>query len=172
MIGAELGVVWWLTSRIQTMSATTATLWFFLYSVLNGATLSVIFFAFTAASISAVFFITAGTFMVMAAYGYYTEKDLTSWGNLLFMALIGLIISGIVNMFLKSDMFGMIISSIGVLVFVGLTAYDTQKIKEMHAEGINGTEDGKKYAILGALRLYLDFINLFLYMLRLLGNRR
>lgn len=172
MLGAEFGVVWWLSSRVATMSATAATVWFFLYSILNGITLSVIFFIFTADSIFYVFMIAASMFMAMAAYGYYTKKDLTSWGSLLMMGVIGLIVAGIVNIFMKSDMFGMVISSIGVLVFVGLTAYDTQKIKEMNIIGNEGTDDDHKEAIMGALTLYLDFINLFLYLLRLLGNRR
>ncbi|MDI9864827.1 Bax inhibitor-1/YccA family protein [Flectobacillus sp. DC10W] len=169
---AEVGVVWWLSSRVATMSATSATVWFFLYSILNGLTLSVIFFIFTADSIVYVFGIAASMFMVMAAYGYYTKKDLTSWGSLLMMGVIGLVIAGVVNIFLRSDMFGMIVSSIGVLIFVGLTAYDTQKIKEMNIIGNEGTDEDHKEAIMGALTLYLDFINLFLYLLRLLGNRR
>jgi FtsH-binding integral membrane protein len=169
---AEVGVVWWLSSRVATMSATSATVWFFLYSILNGLTLSVIFFVFTADSIVYVFGIAASMFMAMAAYGYYTKKDLTSWGSLLMMGVIGLVIAGVVNIFLRSDMFGMIVSSIGVLIFVGLTAYDTQKIKEMNIIGNEGTDEDHKEAIMGALTLYLDFINLFLYLLRLLGNRR
>jgi FtsH-binding integral membrane protein len=145
---------------------------FFLYAIINGVTLSVIFFAFTADSIFYVFLIAASMFMAMAAYGYYTKKDLTSWGSLLMMGVIGLLVAGIVNIFLRSDLFGMVTSSIGVLIFVGLTAYDTQKIKELNVIGNEGTDDDKKEAIMGALTLYLDFINLFLYLLRLLGNRR
>lgn len=169
---AEIGVVWWLSSRVQTLSANTATLWFFLYALLNGLTLSVIFLVYTASSISSTFFITAGMFAAMSAYGYLTKKDLTSWGSLLFMALIGLIIAGIVNIFWQNDMFGMIVSGIGVIIFTGLTAYDTQKIKEMNIIGNEGTDEDRKEAVMGALTLYLDFINLFLYLLRFLGNRK
>lgn len=172
MIGAEFGIVWWLTSRVASMTGAMATFWFFLYAIINGVTLSVIFFAFTADSIFYVFLIAASMFMAMAAYGYYTKKDLTSWGSLLLMGVIGLLVAGIVNVFLRSDMLGMVVSSVGVLIFVGLTAYDTQKIKEMNVIGNEGTDDDKKDAIMGALTLYLDFINLFLYLLRLLGNRR
>lgn len=172
MLGAEVGIVWWLTSRVSSMTWNMATFWFFLYAIINGVTLSVIFFAFTADSIFYVFLIAASMFMAMAAYGYYTKKDLTSWGSLLMMGVIGLLVAGIVNIFLRSDLFGMVVSSIGVLIFVGLTAYDTQKIKELNGIGNEGTDDDKKEAIMGALTLYLDFINLFLYLLRLLGNRR
>lgn len=169
---AEIGIVWWLSSRVQSMSANTATLWFFLYAILNGMTLSVIFVVYTTSSIASTFFITAGTFGAMSVYGYFTKKDLTSWGNILFMGVIGLIIAGIVNIFWKNDMFGMIVSAIGVLIFTGLTAYDTQKIKEMNIIGNAGTDEDRKEAVMGALTLYLDFINLFLYLLRLLGGRR
>lgn len=171
-IFGELGVVWWLSSRVRDMSANTATLWFFLYAILNGITLSVIFLVYTMGSIASTFFITAGTFAVMSAYGYFTKTDLTSWGNILFMALIGLIIAGIVNIFWQNNLFGMIVSGIGVLVFVGLTAYDTQKIKEMNIIGNEGTDEDRKEAVMGALTLYLDFINLFIFLLRLLGGRR
>ena len=168
----ELGVVWWLSSRVRDMSANTATLWFFLYAILNGITLSVIFLVYTMGSIASTFFITAGTFAVMSAYGYFTKTDLTSWGNILFMALIGLIIAGVVNIFWQNNLFGMIVSGIGVLVFVGLTAYDTQKIKEMNIIGNEGTDEDRKEAVMGALTLYLDFINLFIFLLRLMGGRR
>lgn len=171
-IFGELGVVWWLSSRVRDMSANTATLWFFLYAILNGITLSVIFLVYTMGSIASTFFITAGTFAVMSAYGYFTKTDLTSWGNILFMALIGLIIAGVVNIFWQNNLFGMIVSGIGVLVFVGLTAYDTQKIKEMNIIGNEGTDEDRKEAVMGALTLYLDFINLFIFLLRLLGGRR
>lgn len=169
---AEVGIVWWLSSRVQSMSANTATLWFFLYAILNGMTLSVIFVVYTASSIASTFFITAGTFGAMSAYGYFTKRDLTSWGSFLFMGVIGLVIAGIVNIFWQNDMFGMIVSAIGVLIFTGLTAYDTQKIKEMNIIGNAGTNEDRKEAVMGALTLYLDFINLFLYLLRLLGGRR
>jgi len=140
--------------------------------VVNGATLSFVFLVYTSTSIVNVFLITAITFAVMAAYGYFTKKDLTSWGRMLFMALIGLIIASIVNIFLKSSGMNMVISYIGVLVFVGLTAYDSQKIKEMLMQAPDAGETMQKLALLGALSLYLDFINLFLYLLRILGSSR
>ncbi len=172
LIIAELGLVWYISSRLHSMTANTATSLFVLYSVLNGLTMAFIFLVYTASSIASTFLITAGTFGAMSFYGYTTKKDLTSWGNILFMAVIGLIIASIVNIFLKSSMFNFIISCIGVLVFTGLTAYDTQKIKEMNIIGNDGTEEDRKEAISGALCLYLDFINLFLFLLRLLGGRR
>lgn len=171
LIGAELGLVVWLSARIQSMTAERASLLFILYSVLNGLTMSTIFLLYTSASISTTFFITAGTFGTMSFYGYTTKKDLTSWGNLLFMGLIGLIIATVVNMFLQSSVMAYILNYVGVLVFVGLTAYDTQKIKRMAGQ-MNSEEDAKKGAIMGALTLYLDFINLFLYLLRLFGDRK
>lgn len=171
LIGAELGLVVWLSARIQQMTAERASLLFILYSVLNGLTMSTIFLLYTSASISSTFFITAGTFGAMSFYGYTTKKDLTSWGNLLFMGLIGLVIATVVNMFLQSSMLYYILNYVGVLVFVGLTAYDTQKIKKM-AGHLDSEEDAKKGAIMGALTLYLDFVNLFLYLLRLFGDRK
>ncbi len=171
LIGAELGLVFWLSARIKTMTAERASLLFILYAVLNGLTMSTVFLLYTSASITSTFFITAGTFGTMSFYGYTTKKDLTSWGNLLFMALIGLIISTVVNMFLQSTMLYYLLNYVGVIIFVGLTAYDTQKIKRM-ASQINSEEDAKKGAIIGALTLYLDFINLFLYLLRILGDRK
>lgn len=173
LIAAELGLVFWVSARINRMSVTTATLLFTLYSVLNGITLSVIFLAYTATSITSVFFITAGTFGVMSAIGYFTKADLSSWGKLLLMALIGLIIATLVNAFLiKSGGFSLILSYVGVLIFVGLTAYDTQSIKKMLIQAGDTTEEGQKIALLGALSLYLDFINLFLYLLRIFGSNR
>ena len=172
LLFGELGVVWWLTSRVHTMSGSNATMWFFFYAFINGLTLSVIFIAYTFESIASTFFITAGTFGAMSAYGYFTKKDLSSWGNMLMMGLIGVIIAGVVNLFWQNNLFGMIVSSIGVLIFVGLTAYDTQKIKAMNIIGNEGTEEDRKEAVMGALTLYLDFINLFLFILRLLGGRR
>ncbi len=167
----EIGLVWYLSSRIQSMSAQTATYLFIVYSVLNGLTLSMIFVVYTGASIATTFFISAGTFTIMSAYGYYTKKDLTSMGRILTMALIGIIIASIVNMFVESDMTAKIINYVGVLIFVGLTAYDTQKLKEIYA-GDAGSEEFKKLSIMGALTLYLDFINLFLLLLRILGGRK
>lgn len=172
LIIGEIGLVVYISRSIGKMSAQTATFAFIGYSVLNGLTLSVIFLIYTATSIASTFFITAGTFGIMSIYGYFTKRDLTSIGGLLTMALIGVIIAMVVNMFLNSDSLSFIISIIGVLVFVGLTAYDTQKIKKMSGTIEDGTEMATKAAIMGALALYLDFINLFLFFLRLMGNRR
>ena len=172
LIIAELAIVIAISAAINRLSLTTATLLFVLYSVLNGATLSLIFAVYTMSSIANVFFITAGTFGVMAAYGYFTKRDLSSWGRLFLMALIGLIIATLVNVFLvKSSGFDLILSYAGVLIFVGLTAYDTQKIKQMLAMQTDMGEGAQKVALLGALSLYLDFINLFLYLLRIFGRR-
>lgn len=172
LILAELALVFWISSGIQRMSSNMAIGLFLLYSVLNGMTLSVLLIAYTGASVASTFFITAGMFGAMSVYGYTTKQDLSSWGNLLFMALIGLILASIVNIFLQSSGLYWLISYIGVLVFVGLTAYDTQKIKQLAAQVIVESEEGRKVAILGALTLYLDFINMFIFMLRILGNRR
>lgn len=171
MIG-ELLLVGYLTAAIKRMTAVTATVVFALYAILNGLTLSVIFLAFTMESIANVFFIAAGTFAAMSAYGYFTNKDLSKWGNILIMALVGLIIASLVNMFLKSEMLYWISSYAGVLIFVGLIAYDTQKLKALNVIGNEGTDDDRKEAIIGALTLYLDFINLFLYLLRIFGKRK
>ncbi len=171
LIIAEFGLVIGLTAAINRLSLTTATLMFVLYSVINGATLSSIFIIYTASSITSVFFITAGTFAAMALFGYFTKTDLSSMGKILFMALIGIIIATIVNIFVKSSGLEMIISYIGVLIFVGLTAYDTQKIKQMLLMAPDAGEGAQKVALLGALSLYLDFVNLFLYLLRIFGKR-
>ena len=172
LILAELALVFWISSGIQRMSSNMAIGLFLLYSVLNGMTLSVLLIAYTGASVASTFFITAGMFGAMSIYGYTTKQDLSSWGNLLFMALFGLILASVVNIFLQSSGLYWLISYIGVLVFVGLTAYDTQKIKQLAAQVIVESEVGRKVAILGALTLYLDFINMFIFMLRILGNRR
>ena len=170
---AELGLVYGISRFIDRLSLTTATLLFILYSALNGATLSVIFLAYSADVITKVFFITAGTFGVMAAFGYFTKTDLTGLGKLLIMALVGIIIASLVNLLLlKSSSFDLILSYIGVLVFVGLTAYDSQKIKRMLAQAEDMGEGAQKTALLGSLTLYLDFINLFLYLLRIFGRER
>ena len=171
MIFAELGLVIYLSARLHKLSLTSATLLFILYSILNGATLSVILLVYTLASIAKTFFICAGTFGVMAVYGYTTKRDLSSMGKLLLMALIGLIIATLVNIFLKSSGLDMIISYVGVLVFVGLTAWDTQKIKQMLSTVEFMDESAQKMALIGSLSLYLDFINMFLYMLRIFGSR-
>lgn len=171
LVIAEFALVIGVSAAINRISLTTATLMFALYSVINGALLSSIFVIYTATSIASVFFVTAGTFAVMAVYGYVTKRDLTKLGNLLFMALLGIIIASVVNMFVKSSGFDLIISYVGVLIFVGLTAYDSQKIKEMMFAAPDASESSQKLAVLGALDLYLDFINLFIYLLRIFGNR-
>lgn len=171
LIGVELAIVFGVTAAINKLSLPVATLLFVLYSVINGALLSSIFLIYTMSSIATVFFITAGTFGVMSLYGYTTKTDLTSWGKLLMMALIGLIIATVVNLFMKSSGLEMIISYVGVLIFVGLTAYDTQKIKMMCMQAPDAGESMQKLALLGALSLYLDFINLFIYLLRIFGRR-
>ena len=167
MIG-ELALVFTLSGAINKLSAATATLIFVAYSALNGITLSVVALVYTADSITSTFVITGGMFGAMSVYGYITKRDLTSWGSFLFMGLIGVVIASVVNIFVGSSAVAWIISGIGVVVFTGLTAYDTWKIKEMAAQGT----EGRKPAILGALTLYLDFINLFLMLLRFTGNRR
>ena len=170
---AEIGLVIGLTAAINKLSFPIAAIMFLLFSILNGVTLSAIFVVYTMSSIATTFFVTAGTFAAMAFIGYTTKKDLTKLGGILLMALIGLIIASVVNIFLKNSMMDIVISAIGVLIFVGLTAYDAQKIKEMMYE--NGSEMNdftQKLAVLGALSLYLDFINLFLYLLRFLGKSR
>ena len=172
LIIAEFALVFAISGAINRLSLATATLLFILYSVVNGATLSVIFFAFSTAAIVKAFFVTAGTFGVMALVGYTTKTDLTSMGKLLFMALLGIIIASVVNMFVHSSGFDLIISYIGVIIFVGLTAYDTQKIKQMCQLAPDAGETAQKLALIGALELYLDFINLFLYLLRIFGNNK
>ena len=171
---AEIALVFILSARISKMSFLTAGLMFAAYAILNGVTMSVIFVAYTAESIAQTFFITAGTFGGMSLLGYVIKKDLSTLGRILYMALIGLIIATVVNLFMHSSGMTMIINYAGVLIFVGLTAYDTQKIKQMllacHEDGV--TDKTNKLALLGSLILYLDFINLFLYLLRFLGKSR
>ena len=171
LIIAEFALVIGVSAAINKLSLTTATMMFILYSVINGALMSYIFLAYTASSIATVFFITAGTFAAMAVIGYTTKTDLTSLGKILMMALIGLIIATLVNLFIKSSGFTLILSYAGVLIFVGLTAYDSQKIKQMLLQAPDAGEAAQKLALLGALSLYLDFINLFLYLLRIFGKR-
>ena len=171
LVIAEFALVFGVSAAINRLSLTTATLMFILYSVINGALLSYIFLAYTASSVATVFFITAGTFGAMALIGYTTKADLSSMGKILFMALIGMIIATIVNIFVKSDGLTTILSYVGVLIFVGLTAYDTQKIKQMLMQAPDASESAQKMALLGALTLYLDFINLFIYLLRIFGKR-
>lgn len=171
MIIAEFALVIGVSAAINRISLTTATLMFVLYSVINGALLSYIFLVYTASSIATVFFITAGTFGTMALVGYTTKTDLTSIGKYLFMALIGLIIATIVNVFIKSSGMTLVLSYVGVLIFVGLTAYDSQKIKQMLMQAPDAGESAQKLALFGALTFYLDFINLFIYLLRIFGKR-
>jgi FtsH-binding integral membrane protein len=171
IIFAPIVLVFVLSFGVQRMAVGTAQLVFWAYAALMGLSLSSIFLVYTAQSITQVFFITAATFGAMSLYGYTTKRDLTGFGSFLFMGLIGIIIASIVNFFLASSALGFAISAIGVLIFVGLTAYDTQKIKEMYYVGDDGTVAGRK-AIMGALTLYLDFVNLFLMLLRLFGDRR
>lgn len=174
LILAELGMVFYLSARISKIQASTATMLFTGYSVLNGLTLSMIFLAYTSSSIAGTFFITAGMFGAMAIYGMVTKRDLSGLGSFMFMGLIGVLIASVVNIFLKSSSLYWVISMIGVLVFTGLTAYDIQKIKHMGEEGImtQGESAIRKGAIMGALALYLDFINLFLMLLRFFGGSR
>lgn len=173
LIFAELGLVYYLSSRIFRMSFATAGLLFAVYSIVNGVTLSLIFLIFEIGSIVSTFFITAGTFGAMAVVGSFLKKDLSFIGRFALMALIGLIIAGVVNIFMRSEGFSFIIAIIGVLVFTALTAYDAQKMKNLIAEnGYEVNENTQKLALIGALELYLDFVNLFLYLLRLLGSRR
>lgn len=170
---AEVALVMYMSVRINRISFTTATLLFIAYAVLNGITMSTLFVIYTASSIASTFFITAGTFGVMALIGSFTHKDLTKLGSICMMGVIGLIIASLVNLFLHSSMMTLIISYIGVLLFVGLTAYDAQKIKRLLSEdGIEVNDNTQKIALLGALTLYLDFINLFIYLLHILGDRK
>jgi len=168
---APLGIVMYMSFGINSMSSSRAQTVFWIFAALMGASLSSIFVVYTGTSISRVFFITAGTFGAMSLYGYTTKKDLTSLGSFLIMGLIGILIASIVNIFLKSSAMYFVISVLGVLIFVGLTAYDTQKIKNMYLES-DGNQVMSKKAIMGALTLYLDFINLFIMLLRLFGQRR
>jgi len=174
LIIAELAMVFSLAGFVNRMSSGAATALFVVYSALNGVTLSFIFMVYAQASIVSTFFICAGTFLVCSIFGWTTKRDLTSLGGFLAMGLIGVIIASLVNMFIRSNAMTMIISYIGVLVFVGLTAYDTQKLKQMALTQPDGVEGAvvRKAAILGALSLYLDFINLFLLLLRIFGGSR
>jgi FtsH-binding integral membrane protein len=168
---APLAVVFYMSFGIAKMSAAKAQTTFWVFAALMGASLSSIFLMYTGASITRVFFITAGTFGAMSIYGYTTKRDLTKLGSFLMMGLFGIIIASVVNIFMKSTMMYFVISILGVLIFVGLTAYDTQKIKNMYMASDSGELMGKK-AVMGALTLYLDFINLFIMLLRLFGQRR
>ena len=168
---APLGVVFYMSFGINKMSAAKAQTVFWIFAALMGLSLSWILLVYTGVSVARVFFITSATFGAMSIYGYTTKRDLTKLGSFLMMGLIGIIIASLVNIFLKSAMMYFIVSILGVLIFVGLTAYDTQKIKNMYAASDSGEVIGKK-AVMGALTLYLDFINLFIMLLRLFGQRR
>ncbi|GAA6529589.1 MAG: Bax inhibitor-1/YccA family protein [Prevotella sp.] len=170
LIIGEFALVIGVSAGINRLSLGTATFMFILYSVLNGALFSSIFMIYTATSIAKVFFITAGTFGIMAVYGATTKKDLSSIGNICFMALIGLVIATLVNLFLRSAAFDYILSYIGIAIFIGLTAWDTQRMKRILSTQYEVNEGAQKLALLGALNLYMDFINLFLYLLRIFGN--
>ena len=169
LFAAELGMVIYLSARIEKLSTGTATALFYAYSILNGLMLTPIFLVYTGASIAMTFAITAGTFGAMTIFGYVTRQDLSKLGSFLFMALLGLIVCVVINMFMHNSMFDLLISGAGVLIFVGLTAWDTQAIKRMSAEADPSMMG--KVATMGALTLYLDFINLFLYLLRFFGSR-
>ncbi|MGA2938120.1 MAG: Bax inhibitor-1/YccA family protein [Syntrophobacteraceae bacterium] len=171
LIVGELGLVIALSAAIGRFQSSTAMFMFFAYSFLNGLTISTIFLVYTKASIANTFFITAGTFAAMSVYGYTTKRDLTSMGSFLMMGLIGIIIASFVNFFFSSPAIYWLITYAGIAIFVGLTAYDAQKIKEMAYAGFSGSEEERKGAVIGALRLYLDFINLFLLLLRIFGRR-
>jgi len=168
---APLGLVLWLSFGIRNMSAQTAQIVFWGYAALMGVSLSTIFLIYTDASIARAFFVTAGTFAAMSLWGYTTKRDLTAMGSFLMMGVFGLVIAMFANMFFHSTQLEMIVSVLGVLIFTGLTAFDTQKIKAMYNQSW-GADSQQKVAIMGALNLYLDFINLFMYMLRFMGNRR
>ena len=173
LIIGELVLVFTISARVHKMQASTATSLFVLYAALNGATLSAIFLIYTRSSITSTFFICAATFISSSIYGMVTKRDLTSMGQFMFMGLIGIVIASVVNLFVRSSGMSLIVSYIGVIVFVGLTAYDTQKLRTMALSQPAGLDSGtvRRGAILGALTLYLDFINLFLMLLRILGNR-
>ena len=168
---AEIGLVIGLSAAIRKISLSTATLMFVAYAALNGITFSSLFYVYTMGSLASTFFITAGTFGAMSLVGFFTKTDLSSMGKILLMALIGLIIASVVNIFVASSGLEMLMTYLGVLIFVGLTAYDTQKIKQMFLMAPDASESTQKYAVLGALTLYLDFINLFLYLLKIFGRR-
>jgi FtsH-binding integral membrane protein len=174
LIVAQLAMVFMISARIQRMQASTATMLFIVYSALNGATLSSVFLAYTQSAITSTFFICAATFTACSVYGWTTRRDLTTMGGFLTMGLIGIVIASVVNMFVQSGAVSTIVSYVGVLVFVGLTAYDTQDIKNMALSQPSDMDAGavRKGAILGALKLYLDFINLFLMLLRIFGSGR
>ncbi len=168
---APLGLVIWMNTRINKLSYSSLFLMFFIFATIIGISLSSIFLVYSMGSIATTFFVTAGTFAIMAIIGYTTKTDLTKFGSILFMALIGLIIASVVNWFMASSALHYIISGAGVLIFTGLTAYDTQRLKNLSMQVDIASQEGKKLALMGALSLYLNFINLFLFLLRFLGGR-
>jgi hypothetical protein len=168
---AEVLLVAVLSARVEKMSLFACTLIFLIYSILNGITLAPLFLVYTASSIASTFFICSGTFAAMSLFGYFTKQDLTKWGNILIMALVGLIIATLVNLFVHNTWIYWITTYAGVFIFIGLVAYDTQKLKDMSALALEETEEARKMTIMGALTLYLDFINLFIYLLRIFGKR-
>jgi uncharacterized protein len=168
----EIGLVIWLTAAAHKLSVGMARSLFLVYSFLNGITLSPLFLIYTGASLMSTFTITAGTFFFFSLYGITTKKDLTSLGSLMFMGLIGVILASIVNFFMKSTAMYWVITYAAIAIFLGLIAYDTNKLKRLHAAGFDSADGEKKVVILGALALYLDFINLFIYLLRVFGKRR
>ena len=173
LVLATVALVWHLSSAVGRMSLKKVAAMFLVYSVLNGITMASIFVVYTMTSIASVFFITAGTFCVMSVYGYVTKADLTKMGNICLMALFGLIVATVVNLFMDNTLLQTIIAYAGILIFVGLTAYDTKRIRELaYTYNARATDEGQKLAIMGALTLYLDFINLFIYMLRIFGDRK
>ncbi|WP_375766026.1 Bax inhibitor-1/YccA family protein [Archangium gephyra] len=167
---AQLGLVWFLSSRVHRLSGAVAGALFLGYSVLTGLTFSVLFYVFTTGSIASVFLMSAGAFGAMSAFATFTKKDLSPWGTFLYMGMIGVFVASIVQVFVQSSMLNFVLGCVGVITFAGLTAYDTQKLREMHAEA--GYESAASLSISGALVLYLDFINLFIALLRLFGSRR
>lgn len=167
----EIGIVIYLSARVMTLNPTTASALFFIYAALNGLTIAPIFLVYTRESLSSAFFVTAGMFGVMSLYGTVTKRDLTSWGDFLMMGLIGVIIASVVNMFLKNETVMWVTTIIGVIVFVGLTAYDTQKLRKIARETSLSEDVRSNLSVMGALTLYLDFINLFLLMLRFMRRR-
>jgi FtsH-binding integral membrane protein len=172
LIIGQLGLVIGLSAAIDRLAPKTATMLFIGYAGLTGLTLSVIFLTYTQSSIASTFFVTAGTFGITSIYGYTTKRDLTSWGSFFFMGLVGIILASVVNLFLQSEAIYWVTTYIGVFIFIGLTAYDTQAIKNMAAAGFADAASETKAAVIGALKLYLDFINLFLMLLRIMGGRR
>lgn len=172
LVIAELVLVFTLSAAINRLSLSVATLMFIVYSVLNGCMLSSIFYVYSPMIITKVFFITAGTFGITAAYGYATKRDLSSFGRIFYMALLGLFIATVVNFFMKSATLDYLLSYAGVIIFTGLTAWDSQKIRKLLQMQYEVDEKSQKLALLGALTLYLDFINLFLYLLKIIGNKK